>query len=100
MDGPHEFDGMPEPRYFDFSKALLHLKSGEKIARDGWNGKDMWLCLVDGDSWGLGDKVPYDYEQIGHGLLPFIGMKTAQNQFIPWLASQADLLAEDWEIVK
>jgi hypothetical protein len=77
----------------NFGKALEQLKSGNKIARSGWNGKGMWLKLIESD----------DYRTFGTGIeetLPWLGMKTADNKFVPWLASQTDVLAEDWEVVE
>lgn len=79
-----------------FGEALMALKKGERVARSGWNGKGMWLILIKG--W----TVDVDYETALHGLLPipWIGMKTATADFVPWLASQTDVLAEDWTVVQ
>lgn len=82
-----------------FGDAVEALKGSLKVARAGWNGKGMWLGYVDGSQWGLGSDAPYDYGQAGSKLLPWIGMKTADGCFVPWLASQTDILAEDWTIV-
>lgn len=70
----------------DFSYALVALKNGDRIARKGWNGKDMWLGL----------QVPDEHSKM---TLPYIYMSTAQGDLVPWLASQTDILATDWEIV-
>lgn len=83
---------------FDFGTALANLKSGFKVARKGWNGKGMWLKLIPMLDWTLTNNHFQDVD--GLVGLPWIGMKTADNGFVPWLASQTDLLAEDWEIVK
>lgn len=79
----------------DFQNALTQLKSGNKVARAGWNGKGMWLILV--TDW----TIDRGYSPIVEGLLPapFIAMKTADEKFVPWLASQTDILAEDWNAV-
>jgi hypothetical protein len=77
-----------------FSEALFQLKHGKRVTRPGWNGKGMWLMLTPAASWNL-DVLP-DASLLGIGLLPWIGMKTADNKFVPWLASQTDILAEDW----
>lgn len=87
----------------DFGWALRKLKCGKRVCRTGWNGKGMWLVLVPGSQikveegrplanagFPIGDTVNY---------LPHIDMKTAQGEIVPWLASQTDLLAEDWELV-
>lgn len=78
----------------DFSWALRLLKSGRRLARAGWNGRGMWL------------RIPPPYVvRTGQGFegiatsCPFIEMKTADDKFVPWLASQTDLLAEDWELL-
>lgn len=73
----------------DFSQALDDLKSGRNVARMGWNGRGMHLTLV--RAWGAQATLPS-----GTRLLPWIGMKTADGGFVPWLASQTDILAEDW----
>lgn len=81
-----------------FGHAVELLKSGAKIARTGWNGKGMWLRHVSpyNDAHFRIEETP----EAEGTLLPYIGMKTADNGFIPWLASQADVLAEDWCIVE
>jgi len=96
---------------FDFGTALRALKDGSRVARKGWNGKGMWLALVRPQSKFDGfDVQPHhktvktSYAAVGdeiEGLtcLPWIGMCTADNSFVPWLASQTDMLAEDWVIL-
>lgn len=71
----------------DFSDALYELKSGSKIARKGWNGKGMWLNL----------QIPDENSKMS---LPYIYMKTACDNQVPWLCSQTDMLADDWQIVE
>ena len=75
-----------------FSEVLPKLKSGKKVARAGWNGKGMWVGLVNTGYYDVGCSVVNDIDS----LLPWIGMKTADNKFVPWVASQTDILAEDW----
>jgi Protein of unknown function (DUF2829) len=72
---------------FDFGKALKALKAGKKVARAGWNGKGMWLNL----------QVPDAHSKMS---LPYIYMFTACQNQVPWLASQTDVLTEDWAIVE
>lgn len=83
---------------FCFSKALLAVKQGHRVARAGWNGKGMFIFLVPGSTFTvnrepllsiLGEGAVVNYH--GH-----VDMKTADGQIVPWLASQTDLLAEDW----
>ena len=83
---------------FGFGEALAKLKEGKRVARLGWNGKDMFVFLVPGSTFAV-NRAPLlgiypegtviDYH-------PHIDMKTAQGYVVPWLASQADLLADDW----
>lgn len=70
----------------NFSYALADLKAGRKVQRIGWNGKGMWLKL----------QTPTDTSKM---TLPYIYMKTADDNLVPWLASQTDLLADDWQLV-
>lgn len=71
----------------NFGQAIEALKSGRRVARAGWNGKGMWLEL----------QVPDAHSKMS---LPYIFMKTADNHQVPWLASQTDMLADDWSEVK
>lgn len=84
-----------------FGQALVLLKDGAKVAREGWNGKGMFVFLVPGSTFKVNRApllgiYPEGKEITYHA---HIDMKTADNQIIPWLASQADMLAEDWMIV-
>lgn len=86
-----------------FGDALIMLEAGKKVARAGWNGKGMWLALVDGPTiaWAIytpGDGDEHKFAKLD--LLPWIGMKTADLGFVPWLASQTDMLAKDWQVVE
>lgn len=83
-----------------FGDALVFLKQGHKVARSGWNGKCMHLQLVETDFYSLLESK-IDGVKTGPewNLDPFIVMKTAANTLVPWLASQTDVLAEDWCIV-
>jgi hypothetical protein len=70
----------------NFGYALDRLHMGLKLARAGWNGKGMYIEL----------QVPDARSKM---TLPYIFMKTADNNRVPWLASQTDLLAQDWHRV-
>lgn len=77
----------------NFGQALEALRTGECIARDGWNGRGMWLALAsEADVLLVAARAQVVRSQ------PFILMRTAQGTFVPWLASQTDVLAEDWRI--
>lgn len=83
-----------------FGMAIEALKLGRKVARSGWNGKLMYLVHFSPVSHGLEMLTVYDKEEgTTLPLLPFILMKTADNCYVPWLASQTDILAEDYSIV-
>jgi hypothetical protein len=91
----------------DFGEALRALKSGQRIARSGWNGKGMWLAFSPGSKKLPADKFwsPANREWVAAGpgyadVLPCITMKTATGEILMgWLASQTDMLSEDWEVV-
>lgn len=78
----------------DFSEALKVLKNFNGVQRTGWNGKGMWIELVPATGWARLFGNTTDFENA-----PFIVMKTADDKYVPWLASQTDILAEDWTIV-
>ena len=83
-----------------FSAALDALKSGAKVARKGWNGKGMFLLLADEIDFHTPANLENFQNLEGELVLPALVMKTADNHFaVGWLASQADLFAEDWFIV-
>lgn len=80
-----------------FGHAVELLKSGFKLARKGWNGKGMFLFLIAQDAWGF----ECDVEGVdGLAASAFICMKTADEKLVPWLASQSDILAEDWVLAQ
>lgn len=74
-----------------FSQALDRIKEGRQVVRSGWNGKKMFLFYV--PVWTYTDGKQDNYPN-----LPFIAMKTAGDDVVPWLASQTDILADDWEV--
>lgn len=69
-----------------FSQALEELQQGKRIARTGWNGKGMYVEL----------QTPDENSKMS---LPYIFMKTADNKLVPWLASQTDILCDDWLVL-
>jgi hypothetical protein len=85
-----------------FGHALEVLKSGGRVARAGWNGKGMFLFLVAGSVFRVNRPpllgiYPEGTEVRYHA---HIDMKTADGQVVPWLASQTDVLAEDWVVLE
>ena len=85
----------------DFSDALAACKAGDKLARAGWNGKGMFVYLVPGSQFQVNRPPLLGIYPEGTTInyLPHIDIKTADGSCVPWLASQADLLADDWEAV-
>lgn len=93
----------------DFGQAIKLLKANYKVARSGWNGKGMFLYYVPAGEYppatDIGKQIAVSFQTPDHPQLTvpygaYIAMKTAQNNVVPWLASQTDVLAEDWEIVE
>jgi hypothetical protein len=70
----------------NFGQAIEEMKQGEKVAREGWNGKGQWLAL----------QVPDEHSKMRH---PYIYINPVDGRLVPWLASQTDMLAEDWGII-
>lgn len=88
----------------DFSDALLMLKKGFKVARKNWNGKEMFIYLVPANKYpASGNTLGTMKGVFKDDLVPYgayLAMKTAQDNVVPWLASQTDLLSDDWEIIE
>lgn len=89
---------------YDFSEALRAVKTGIKIARSGWNGKGMYVTYKPGYPNGVACN---EATAKAHGIdvgaeifyLPYLELKTADGKLVPWLASQTDILANDWIFV-
>ena len=80
---------------FSFGEAIKYLKRGMKVARKGWNGKKQYIQLATGISYKTadGEIVNCEHDAIGNMAISFVGTSGVQ---IGWLASQADMLADDW----
>ena len=84
----------------NFGLAIEAMKIGERVARKGWNGKDMYVFLAYEADF-VTDADISAFDQLEVEVADMLIMKTAQNTFQPgWLASQADMLADDWYIVE
>ena len=81
-----DFGSRHATRHITFGEAIHFLKQGNKVARAGWNGKNMHLEL----------QVPDAHSKM---TLPYIFMKTADGHLVPWLASQTDVLTDDWSLL-
>lgn len=98
---------MEKQELITFGDAIVALKQGKKVARKGWNGKGMWLWLKPAalvkSEWchdqalkAIADKNGGEIEALGT-----ICMKTADNKILSgWLASQTDMLSEDWVVIE
>lgn len=85
----------------NFSDALVHIKAGTRVKREGWNGSGMWVYLVPGSTFTVDadrpiGKVAPDLVGKSVAYRSHIDMKTVDGPHVPWVASQTDLLAEDW----
>lgn len=86
---------------FSFDLALAYLKEGRRVQRAGWNGKGMFVVYQKGYPNGIpinantaeATGIPQGTVKCFH---PYLMMYTAQGDFVPWVASQTDILAEDW----
>lgn len=80
---------------FGFGDAIRYLKRGLKVSRKGWNGKKQYIQLAIGISYKTadGEIVNCEHDAIGNKAIAFVGTSGVQ---MGWLASQADMLAEDW----
>jgi len=91
-----------EPETFDIGEAVRRMKAGKKVARKGWNGKSMYLWLLPATDvpleWCKEEHLKKLASEKGHlPCLASVRMRTADGSVLTgWLASQSDLLAEDW----
>lgn len=74
------------PAHHDFGVALRALKDGRRVVRHNWNGKGMWVQYIH----------PSKGAQVNRA---YLAMKTVDNELVPWVASQTDMLAEDWAVL-
>lgn len=83
----------------NFGDAIKAVKEGKKIQREGWNGKKQYVELATCISYRntAGELVNVNHDAIGNHALAFVGTSGVQ---LGWLASQADMLAEDWKVVE
>ena len=81
----------------DFGQAIKKVKEGKQVQREGWNGKNQYIELATNISYknAEGKIINAEHEAIGNKAVAFVGTSGVQ---LGWLASQADMLAEDWKI--
>lgn len=88
-----------ENETMDFGQAIKLLKDGKKVARQGWNGKNQYIELATNISYKTAEDkiINAEHDAIGNKAIAFVGTSGVQ---LGWLASQADMLAEDWKIAE
>lgn len=82
----------------DFGKIIEAIKQGKRAKRTGWNGKEQYIELAKNISYvnAKGEIINAEHNAIGNNAIAFVGTSGVQ---LGWLASQADMLADDWEII-
>ena len=83
----------------NFGKAIVLLKEGKKLRRKGWNGKNQYIELATNISYknADGEIININHKTMGNKAIAFIGTSGIQ---IGWLASQSDMLSDDWELIE
>lgn len=83
----------------NFGQALEEMKNGKKVARQGWNGKNQYIELATNISYKnvSGEVININHDTMGNKAIAFVGTIGVQ---LGWLASQADMLSEDWVVVE
>jgi hypothetical protein len=86
----------------NFSEALILIKQGKKLARLGWNGKNMFVYLVHGSEFEVNRAPLNAIYQMGTKIKyrPHIDLKAADDTCGVWHPSDSDLMAEDWEVIE
>lgn len=81
-----------------FGKAIEFVKDGYRVQREGWNGKTQYIELATCVSYknSQGEIVNVNHETMGNNAIAFVGTFGVQ---LGWLASQADMLSDDWKVV-
>jgi hypothetical protein len=86
-----------------FGEAVESLKAGHKVARQGWNGKGMFIYYVGEGRYPpttpAGLEIAGEHKDNRVPYRPYLAMFTAQQDVVPWLASQSDVLEEDWVVI-
>jgi len=70
----------------NFGQAIEEMKKGSQVTREGWNGKGMWVAL----------QTPDAHSKMRR---PYIYMCPVSKELVPWVASQSDMLADDWQVI-
>lgn len=81
-----------DQRNYDFAEALTRLKQGDRVRRKGWAGTEMWVLLIPARSWNWTVTLLTSVHP-----LPWLALRTADGDFVPWVPAHADILADDWQ---
>ena len=83
----------------DFGKAIQLLKEGKRLQRKGWNGKNQYIELATNISYKNAENeiINAEHDAIGNKAIAFVGTSGVQ---LGWLASQSDMLANDWQVAE
>jgi hypothetical protein len=97
-------DYLRRRRMFSFGAAIENLQSGLRVTRRGWNGRGMFLFFMPGYPNGVPANEATARAMglaVGETVIvrPYLAMRTVDGSIVPWLASQTDVLATDWELV-
>ena len=88
-----------EGQRMNFGEALAACKQGQRIARKGWNGKGLFVYYVPANRYAAQTQVAKDYFGERVPYRDYLVMKTVDEDAVPWVASQSDLLCDDWQVV-
>lgn len=93
---------VPGPTGLEFGQVIRALKTGKKATRAGWNGKGMFIFLVKGSTFLVSRPPLMGIYPMGTSInyQAHIDMKAVDGTIVPWVASQTDILAEDWSLVE
>lgn len=98
---------MSDNKYMPFGVAIEYMKRGDRITREGWNGKGMYLYMVKSARTCVpmrtADLYNTEDPMVEPKIMtqrPYIAMKTVDDEIVPWTASQTDILANDWMVIQ
>jgi hypothetical protein len=88
----------------NFGVALALLKAGKRVAREGWNGKGMYIYYVPENRYPptteAGHAIAVQHPDHCVPYHAYLAMKTVDEDVVPWVASQTDILANDWTLAE
>lgn len=87
---------------FNFSEALEHIKDGKRLSREGWRKMGLFVFLVPGSIFKVNRPPLLGIYPEGTEIhyLPHIDIRKADGSIVPWVVSQTDVMAEDWDFAE